>query len=262
MEIRFVKLRKDNKEFNFTIKNNEINGIYCLEPEILKKIMHFNKPIEGKIIVNKKEISNDSLKEIKKKISIVENDFRKYYQTRVYELMYYTIIEKNLILKNPKKKILDSLKIVGLNSNYLDRQLSTLSSSEKRQIQFALALLSNPELIIMDEPFVNYDLKTSKKMWMLIQKMKDQYNKTFIWISYDIDNLYKYCTNLIIMKNNKILIEGKTYDIIKKVEYLKKNKIPIPPIIDFTYQVKKNKDINLEYHNDVRDILKDIYKHV
>ena len=262
MEIIFDKLRKDNKEFNFTIKNNEINGIYCLDSLILMKIMHFNKPIDGKIKINNKEITNDDLNEIKKKTSIVENNFRKYYQTRVYELMYYMIIEKNIILKNPKKKIVDSLKIVGLNSSYLDRQLCTLSSSEKKQIQFALALLSNPELIIMDEPFINYDLKTSKKMWMLIQRMKDQYNKTFIWISHDIDNLFKYSTNLIIIKNNKILIEGKTNEIIQKVEYLKKNKIPIPPIIDFTYQVKKEKNICLEYHNDVRDILKDIYKHV
>ena len=95
MEIIFDKLRKDNREFNFTIKNNEINGIYCLDSEILMKVMHFNKPIEGKIKVNKKEISEEYLKEIKKKTSIVENNFKKYYQTRVYELMYYTIIEKN-----------------------------------------------------------------------------------------------------------------------------------------------------------------------
>ena len=75
-----------------------------------------------------------------------------------------TIIEKNINKKKTKKKIVDSLKIVGLNSSYLDRQLCTLSSSEKKQIQFALALLSNPELIIMDEPFINYDLKTYKKI--------------------------------------------------------------------------------------------------
>lgn len=262
MEIIFDKLRKDNKEFNFTIKNNEINGIYCLDSLILMKIMHFNKPIDGKIKINNKEITNDDLNEIKKKTSIVENNFRKYYQTRVYELMYYMIIEKNIILKNPKKKILDSLKIVGLTSDYLDRQLCTLSSSETKQIQFAIALLSNPELIIMEDPFINYDLKTSKKIWMLIQRMKEQYNKTFIWISHDIENLFKYSTNLIIIKNNKILIEGKTNEIVQKIEYLIKNKIPIPPIIDFTYQAKKEKKIKLEYHNDVRDILKDIYKHV
>jgi len=73
--------------------------------------------------------------------------------------------------------------------------------------------------------------------------------------------LYRYTNYLIIFRNNKI-IEGSTTDLFKRVDYLKRNKIVIPKIVEFTYLAKKKKNIRLEYHKDIRDIIKDIYKHV
>ena len=43
---------------------------------------------------------------------------------------------------------------------------------------------------------------------------------------------------------------------------MKRNKIDIPEIIEFTYLAKKQKNVKIDYHKDIRDIIKDIYKHV
>ena len=176
--------------------------------------------------------------------------------------MYYEIRRRKLTLKNPKKKMLDSLKIVGLDTDYLHRYVNTLSSSEKKLIQLSISLMCNPELIIMEEPFKSFDMKTEKRIIMLLQKIKDQYDKTFVFISNDSNMLYKYANHLIIIKNNSILTEGETKDILENVEFLKKNNIRIPEIVEFTYLSKKKKQVKIDYHKDVRDIIKDIYKHV
>ena len=48
----------------------------------------------------------------------------------------------------------------------------------------------------------------------------------------------------------------------QREDFLKKNRINITKIVEFTYLAKKKKNIKIDYHKDVRDIIKDIYKHV
>ena len=97
---------------------------------------------------------------------------------------------------------------------------------------------------------------------MLLQKIKEQYNKTLIITSEESEAIYKYTTNLIVFKNDKILATGNTYEIMQRVDFLKKNRISVPKIVEFTYLARKKKNIKIDYHKDVRDIIKDIYKHV
>lgn len=263
MELIFKDYQLDNQIINFTIRNNDITGITGNSKETLIDIINLNSFIKGKIVLNQENIQKNDLLRLKRKISIVEKELNyKNFINNVYQLMEYEIRRKNLKLKNPEKKIYDSLKIVSLNKNILDKSILFLSSSEKKLLQIAISLLSNPEILILDEPFKCLDLKTEKKIFMLLQKIKEQYKKTIILVSDDIMMLYKYTNYLIITKNNKILIEGKSEEVLKKVDFLKRQRIELPKIIEMTYLAKKRKNIKLEYHKDIRDIIKDIYKHV
>ena len=247
MEISQKEYKLENKQLSFTVKSKKITGIYTNDKIKLLEITNFKRDM----------IPN------KQKIAIIQEKMDSYIEKmKVYEAMYYEIRKKEISLKDPSKKVKDSLKIVGLNYDYLNRDIRSLSSSETKQLSLALALLSNPNIIIITEPFINYDKETEKKIWLLIQKMRDQYGKTFIFISNDENMLYKYTNHLIIIKNSKVLLEGNPLDIFKKNEYLKKNSIEIPEIIELTYLAKTKKNAKIDYHKDVRDIIKDIYKHV
>ena len=92
--------------------------------------------------------------------------------------------------------------------------------------------------------------------------MREQYNKKIIFVSDDVNMLYKYTDQLFIVKNNKIIAEGRPLDIFKRISFLKKHSIEIPEIIDFTYLAQNKKNAKIDYHKDIRDIIKDIYKHV
>lgn len=59
--------------------------------------------------------------------------------------------------------MIDSLKIVGLSEKYLNRKINTLSKSELKLIQIAVALLSNPEVLLFDEPLIGLDKKMKRK---------------------------------------------------------------------------------------------------
>lgn len=199
---------------------------------------------------------------IESNMSYISLDINNYYQDIILEILIDEIKNRKLEIRNPRKRILNSLKIVGLDESYLRRSIRTLSTTEKRLIQLAIGLLSNPEILILDNFFRNIDLKLEKKLIMLFQRLKDNYNKTIILLNNDLDKVYKYSDYFIIIKNNSILLEGNFKGIVSKIKLLKDNNIYIPDMLEFTYLVREKKKVNIDYYKDIRDLIKDIYKHV
>ena len=263
MEIKVQNYNNENHNINFTINHNEINGIIGNTKNSIVNIIRQLNYNNGEFLVDGIKVNKDNIQTIKGKISYIKEEIDRYfYPYTVYERMIYEIKTKNIVLKNPDKKIRDSLRIVDLDTNLLTRQINDLSHSEKKIIQLAIALLNNPDLIIIEEPFSFLDKENENKRRVLLQKIKDLYDKTIIFVSKDTEKIYKYTTHLIISNNKDISVEGNTKEEMEKVATLKKLKIEIPEIIAFTYQAKKKKKVKIDYHRDVRDIIKDIYKHV
>ena len=231
--------------------------------EIKKNKLLFNindDEING-IITDNKEVIIDLLNQ--DKASIIREDFQyNFFNNTIYDYMLSEIEKKNLVLKDEDKKIKDSLRIIGLNKLDLNRNITTLSESEKKLLQISIGLLANPQVLVFEEPFRKLDLKNQKKIILFLRKIKEKYHKTIIFITNDSDMLYKYSDYLIIIKNNKKIIEGPSKKVFEQVDLFIENNITIPEIIEFTYKAKKKYNVKIDYHNDIRDIIKDIYKHV
>ena len=208
-----------------------------------------------KYLLNNENINN-------KRISIIKDEFNYInFKTTIYDYMNYEIKNKNIILKDDLKKINDSLRIVGLSYLDLDRNINTLSESEKKLLSLALSLLSNPEVLIFLEPFNKLDLRNEKRLMFLLRKIREKYDKTIIFISTNSNMLYKN-TDYLIIYDDKLLKEGSTKELLEDVDFLKKNSLSIPEIVEFTYIAKSKYNVKIDYHSDIRDIIKDIYKHV
>ena len=260
MEIKFSNYSYNEKLLNLEITSGNIIGITGTTKEELIEIIALNKSNEG-IIINNEKLTKENINTYRRKIIIINENINSY-PTTVINLMKDYIKRNNLIIKDPIKKINDSLKIVGLESIILEKEIYILSSSEKKLLQYALALLSNPEIIIIKEPFKWLDKQNEKKIIMLMQRLRDQFKKTIIISSEDSNVLYKYTDKMIFIKNGKVILDGPTKDNYLRVDFLRKNKFSIPEIVEFTYIAKKNKSVKIDYHTDVRDIIKDIYKHI
>ena len=262
MELEWKDYKYKEKKISFTLKEKEINGITGNHLEDLVEIICMNIENNRNIFQGKKELTKDAMKELKYKVAYIkeENELNIYHT--VEEEMIEYIKEIEVYPKNLTKKLKDSLKIVGLKEEYLKRYCYTLSSSEKELVSIAIELLKNPEIIVLEEPLKRLDMKNRKKLMMVLRKIKDNFNKTIVIISMDPEMLYRETEHLIIYKNDKILIEGKTPSVYQQVDFLKKHRVEIPEIVEFTSLAKKYKNAKIDYFKDVRDIIKDIYKHV
>ncbi len=154
----------------------------------------------------------------------------------------------------------DVMQILELDHDFFDRKVSSLSTTEKIYLNILRNISKSDEIILFKDIFLGLDLKNQKKLMKVLTYLKN-IGYIIVVCSSNIDYLYNISDYSLIA--TKTFIEfGKTDDIYTDVETLVKHKLEVPTLSYITYKAKKEKNIKLFYSKDVRDIIKDIYKHV
>lgn len=159
------------------------------------------------------------------------------------------------------EKINEILESVGLTAEYLNYQITNLSSGEIRKLALASILCINPDVIILDEPSIGLDSKGKESLVKLLKKLKNKQNKTIIIVSHDSEFVYKTSDYVFILEKGCLVYQGLKNYIFKKTDILLKYGLEIPHFIWFSNLVKKKKGIDLGYRDDINDLVKDIYRH-
>lgn len=131
----------------------------------------------------------------------------------------YLSAEKNLEVVAGIKKVSNDniervLRIVELFERRKDR-FSTFSLGMKQRLAIASALISKPEVLVLDEPTNGLDPQGIVEIRELILKIASM-GTTIIISSHLLDEIEKFCTDVAILKNGKLLFAGKVEDINKK----------------------------------------------
>lgn len=176
-----------------------------------------------------------------------------------------------LNLKNNKEKVLNALKSVGLGrvDKIYDSYPHELSGGMRQRIGIAMALISNPQLLILDEPTTALDVTTQAQVLNLIGNLRKELNISVILISHDLSvvkensqRIYIFYGGMVMEENNKDSIFRKplhpyTEGLLKSVKSVQESNKPF-------FMVKGNLDRSLNgclFHNrcpKVMDICKQI----
>ena len=150
--------------------------------------------------------------------------------------------------------------IFDLENGFISRYINTLSYTEKIYLNILRNMLIPNNKVLFVDVFKYLDHKNKKRMILLLNYLKE-HNYFTIITSYDVDVLYSLGDYSIVWYK-EIADYGPTIEVYKDIEVFNKNRIPAPTLAEITYKAKKEKNIKLFYSRDVRDIIKDIYKHV
>ena len=214
---------------------------------LIELLATFLKPSHGTI-----EIEKD------KRIGVVfEFPDKQFFKPTIKEELKYGL--KN---KNNDKKIVDVLEMVGLSEDFLERSPHCLSNGEKRRVAIATILITNPDVIILDEPTVGLDMNNKNNIIRLLKILKTKYNKTIIVVSQDIDFINKFVDNVYVLHNSQLIFTGEREKVLNNIDVLKKYNIKPPKIVEFIDKINVKKGVNVIYRDDINDLLKDIYRYV
>ena len=98
----------------------------------------------------------------------------------------------------------------------LNQQFSALSEGQKQRVLMGRALVSNPQLLVLDEPTSAMDIATEEKIFHLTEKLKKERNLTVIIIAHHIPVLLRHISHIMILsRENQAIEAGLVDDVIK-----------------------------------------------
>ncbi len=171
------------------------------------------KPTRGKARVLGLDVWSESL-EIRRKTRFMLEG-----QTLPKSIRVFTFL--NHVAKlcgSDREEVLKVLGIVGLK-DFVDRRIESLSAGMMQRLRLAQALLSSPELIILDEPTANLDPIGRVEILELIAKMNKEYGINFLVSTHILPELEEIAGWVSIIDKGKAVIEGKPGEIIPRGLY-------------------------------------------
>ncbi|HIS18917.1 MAG TPA: ABC transporter ATP-binding protein [Candidatus Coprovivens excrementavium] len=188
------------------------NSITCLIGEsgggkttILKMINRLIETSSGKITINNQDIAKQDPIKLRRRIGYVIQ------QTGLFPHM---TIRDNIaiILKMTEEKekvderVNELMHMVGLDPNeYLDRYPSELSGGQQQRVGIARAFATDPEIILMDEPFSALDPVTRSSLQDELLKIQNKTKKTIIFVTHDMDEAIKIADKIAIINDGHII---------------------------------------------------------
>ncbi|MBS4178826.1 ABC transporter ATP-binding protein [Lederbergia citrea] len=190
---KFVKAVDD---LSFYVNEGETLGIVgesgCGKSTMGRAILQLQKPTEGQVLFQGKDISKFNarqIRELRKDIQIIFQDpFGSLNQRMTVGSMLSEIVRVHKIVpkKEELKYIQQLLQDVGLNPEHYWRYPHEFSGGQRQRISIARALAVQPKLIVCDEAVSALDVSVQAQVLNLLQKLKKEYQLTYIFISHDL----------------------------------------------------------------------------
>ncbi len=158
-------------------------------------------------------------------------------------------------------KIRESLELVGLDDSFLERNPYKISNGERRKVALASVLCYKPDVLILDEPTVGLDNKSKNELIRLLKKLKNEFNKTIIIVSHDINFLHKFVDYVYLLHNGEIVLEGDKYFVFSNEEVMNQYGLEVPDVIHFSNLVMERKGVKIGYRDEINDLIKDVYRY-
>ncbi len=194
---------------SLTVEEGELITILgssgCGKTTLLKMINRLCEPDSGKIILFGKDVSAVDAVRLRRRIGYVIQQVGLFPHMTVAE----NIATVPKLLRWDKEKtdarVDELLSLIGLEpAEFRDRYPAQLSGGQQQRVGLARALAVDPRIMLLDEPFGAIDSITRAKLQDELLSLHRGMNKTFLFVTHDIEEAFKLGSRVIIMNEGRI----------------------------------------------------------
>ena len=205
-------------DLSFTINNGEIFGLLGVngagKTTTFRMIMSLLEPTKGSITLNGKPVGYD----VSERIGFLTEERSLLTKLTVKEQVIYYATLKGMKESDILKKLDYWLDRFGI-SDYKNRKIKELSKGNQQKIQFITAIIHEPDLLVLDEPFTGLDPINVELFMSVIREFKEK-GKMIIFSSHRMEHVELFCEKLVILLKGKTVLSGSLKEI--KKNYRKK----------------------------------------
>ena len=199
---------------NLEIQSGEFIGITgkagCGKTTLIETIGGLHKPDQGKVFMNGEDIYDDHFDRLsfRRKLQIVfqfpENQF---FETDVRNELAFGLKMLKTSEDEIEQRISETMDAVGLSQSLLSISPFALSGGQKRKLALGCALVIQPEILLLDEPFSGLDAEGEEQILSTLQKEQEK-GTAILMVSHDPNTLCEISDRIIAIQNGKIMMNG------------------------------------------------------
>ena len=207
------KSKKALDDVSISIKQGELFGLLGVngagKTTLIKILCGLTRKTSGTITINNFNLDKE-IDKIKEIIDISPQETSVANNLTVKENLEFFA---NIYNNNDDNTINEIVDIFNLNE-VLNQRAKTLSGGYKRRLSIAIALISKPKILFLDEPTLGLDVFARRELWNIIKKL--QKNITIILTSHYLEEIENLCDKVAVLSNGKLLHTG-TIEEIKQI---------------------------------------------
>ena len=220
--------KRKSKEFiqavsdvSFTVNKGEILGLLgpngAGKTTTIKMICGLLIPDSGTITINGMNNREKRLGALKHISAVLEGNRNLYWRLTVRENLEYFAGNRGASRKEVSNQIDDLLESFNLKEK--EKELvNRLSRGMQQKLAIAVAMLADSDVILLDEPTLGLDVETGYEVRELLRTIVDDYKRTIIISSHDMNVIQDLCDRTVIINDGKIVVDDKVENLMKLFE--------------------------------------------
>ncbi|AXI67061.1 ABC transporter ATP-binding protein [Streptococcus suis] len=175
----------------------------------LKLINRLIEQTEGEVFFQGKRLKDFDLRELRLETGYVLQQIALFPNMTVAENIALIPEMKGLGKEETLTRTRELLTKVGLEpDSYLDRLPKDLSGGEKQRIGILRAIIANPKVLLMDEPFSALDPISKAQLQDLIKELHEEFKMTTVFVTHDMDEAVKLADRICLMQDGQVVQLG------------------------------------------------------
>ncbi|TQV80874.1 ABC transporter ATP-binding protein [Denitrobaculum tricleocarpae] len=207
---------------SFSVEQGKSFGIVgesgCGKSTLARTVMGLEQPVSGRVLLEGRDISRlpaRELRSLRRKFQMV---FQDPYGSLDPRLKVERIVAEPLEVLLPnvsrserRARVEETLNSVGLKPSDADRYPHEFSGGQRQRVAIARALITEPSLIVADEPVSALDVSVQAQVLNLIMDLQTRRGLTFLFISHDLSVVRHITDEVAVMYEGEILETGPTH---------------------------------------------------
>ncbi|HEM5105604.1 TPA: ABC transporter ATP-binding protein [Streptococcus suis] len=175
----------------------------------LKLINRLIEQTEGEVFFQGNRLKDFDLRELRLETGYVLQQIALFPNMTVAENIALIPEMKGLGKKETLTRTRELLTKVGLEpDSYLDRLPKDLSGGEKQRVSILRAIIANPKVLLMDEPFSALDPISKAQLQDLIKELHEEFKMTTVFVTHDMDEAVKLADRICLMQDGQVVQLG------------------------------------------------------
>ena len=207
---------------SFDIKSGQTLGLVgesgCGKSTTIMEILELAKPQSGQVTVNGRDVSTMSAKErrtLRQDIQVVFQDPMASLDPRlpIHDIIAEPLTVHAVPAKERSRRVRDVMELVGLDPSMASRYPHEFSGGQRQRIGIARALVTDPKIVVLDEPVSALDVSIQAGVINLLEDLQETLGLSYLFVAHDLAVVRQIADNVAVLYLGRIVESGPSSEI-------------------------------------------------